>query len=150
MAMGALSCTHQHSLIDSTVKIQLASNLHLEFVDRENSGLALRVIEPAPAADVLVLAGDIHQGTQAVDRFRDWPVPVMYVAGNREFYNQRWEKARESLRSACAGSRIYFLDNQTLEVNGVRFLESALWTDFSLPGISQGEWLQPSLGAEEA
>jgi len=124
------------------VKIQLASDLHLEFIDRKASGEILRVIEPTPDVDVLVLAGDIHQGTQAIDRFRDWPVPVIYVAGNHEFYNQRWERARDDLRSACAGSNIHFLDNQDFEFNGVRFLGSTLWTDFRLAGLSQAEWMR--------
>jgi len=122
------------------MNIQLASDLHLEFIAHE--GEQVRVIEPAPGADLLVLAGDIHLGTQAIDHFREWPVPVLYVAGNHEFYNHHWERTRADLRDVCAGSNIHFLDNSEFEFQGVRFLGSTLWTDFRLPGRSQAEWMR--------
>ena len=64
------------------VKIQLASDLHFEFLQREFPGE--RLISPAYGADLLVLAGDIGNGTQAIELFRDWPVPVLFLAGNHE------------------------------------------------------------------
>ena len=66
------------------MKIQLASDLHLEWFGQWAG--QVKVIEPTPEADSLVLAGDIHRGTQAVEIFADWPVPVLYLAGNHEFY----------------------------------------------------------------
>ena len=107
------------------MKIQLASDLHLEF-DRTGS----RFIEPAPDADLLVLAGDIDSGTQAVEAFSDWPVPVIYVAGNQEFYHRDWHQTRAELRAVAAGTCVRFLDNDLVVINGVRFLGSTLWTDF--------------------
>ena len=65
------------------MKIQLASDLHLEFLQRRVPGE--RLIAPALQADVLVLAGDIANGTQATNLFKNWPVPVLYLAGNHEF-----------------------------------------------------------------
>ena len=44
------------------MKIQLASDLHLEFLGQWAQ--QVRMIEPAPEADLLVLAGDIHRGTR--------------------------------------------------------------------------------------
>ena len=64
------------------MRIQLASDLHLEYLNRQFPGE--RLIAPAHGADVLVLAGDIGLGSMAVDLFKDWPVPVQYVAGNLE------------------------------------------------------------------
>jgi hypothetical protein len=49
------------------MKIQLASDLHLEFLRRFPGE---RLITPAPGADVLILAGDISNGT-------DGCVPVL-------------------------------------------------------------------------
>ena len=47
------------------MKIQLASDLHLEYLQR-NFPLE-RLIAPAYGADVLVLAGDIANGTLAIE-----------------------------------------------------------------------------------
>jgi hypothetical protein len=82
------------------MKLQLASDLYLEFL--QSSFPAETLIRPAPDADVL--AGDIHQGTRTVELFADWPVPVLYVAGNHEFYGHEWAPTRKSLRNACAGT----------------------------------------------
>jgi predicted phosphodiesterase len=117
------------------VEIQLASDLHLEFLEKNFPHA--RIIEPVPGADLLVLAGDIHNGIKALEHFGDWPVPVLYLAGNHEFYDLSWDQTRADLRAACAGTPIRFLDNDTVELGGVRFLGCTLWTDFKLPGISQ-------------
>ncbi|HEY5580609.1 MAG TPA: metallophosphoesterase [Rhodoferax sp.] len=117
------------------MKIQLVSDLHLEFLARRFPGE--RIIDPAPGSDVLVLAGDIHNSALAVGIFADWPVPVLYVAGNHEFYGNSWERTRADLRSACAGTNITYLDNDVFEFKGVRFLGCTLWTDFHLPGYTQ-------------
>jgi predicted phosphodiesterase len=74
------------------MKIQLASDLHLEFLARDFPGE--RLITPAPDADVLILAGDIAVGAEAVELFADWPVPVLYVAGNHESYGRDIEEFR--------------------------------------------------------
>lgn len=119
------------------MNIQLASDLHLEFLERRFPGE--RIIKPAPGADILVLAGDIHNGIKAVASFGNWPVPVVYVAGNHEFYGNAWEQTRADLRKACAGTNIHFLDNDVVEFEGVRFLGCTLWTDFRLRGFTQTE-----------
>lgn len=112
------------------MKIQLASDLHLEFIQRDYPGK--RLIEPAPGADVLVLAGDIANGTQAIELFADWPVQVLYVAGNHEFYGYTFDQLRIDLRKAAAGTSIHFLDNDAFQMDGVRFLGATLWTDYKL------------------
>lgn len=122
------------------MKIQLVSDLHLEFLERRFPNE--RIIEPAPGADVLVLAGDIHNGTKAVDTFADWPVPVIYLAGNHEFYGNFWEQTRADLKSACAGTNITFLDTDLYEFGGVRFLGCTLWTDFQLRGFTQRQCME--------
>lgn len=114
------------------MKLQLASDLHLEFARRERPGT--RLVEPAPGADLLVLAGDIHNGVHGVEAFADWPVPVLYVAGNHEFYDHHWEPTRQHLRAACAGTAVRLLDHDIVEFDGVRVLGCTLWTDFRLTG----------------
>lgn len=112
------------------MKIQLASDVHLELLQQALPGE--RLILPAYGADVLVLAGDITNGTQAIDLFKDWPVPVLYVAGNHEFYGHALEQVRVSLAKAAEGTSIRFLDNGTADFGGVRFLGCTLWTDYRL------------------
>jgi predicted phosphodiesterase len=119
------------------MNIQLASDLHLEMLQR--SWPRERLVDPAPRADVLVLAGDIHNGTGALELFADWPVPVLYLAGNHEFYHESWQDLRAELRRAAAGTRVRFLDNDAVELDGVRFLGSTLWTDYAVTGAELSE-----------
>nr|MDP2191457.1 metallophosphoesterase [Rhodoferax sp.] len=79
----------------------------------------------------------IHLGTRAVELFRNWPVPVLYLAGNHEFYGESWEQTRKDIRQACHGTQIQFLDNDRIDIDGVRFLGCTLWTDFRQRGFTQ-------------
>jgi len=112
------------------MRIQLASDLHLEFIGRSHPGA--RLVEPAPGAELLVLAGDIHNGVKGIEAFADWPVPVLYIAGNHEYYDHAWEQTRVDLSRACVGTNVSFLDNDVVELGDVRFLGCTLWTDFAL------------------
>lgn len=112
------------------VKIQIVSDLHLEFLESLFPGA--RFITPAPDADVLILAGDIHNGAHAVRVFGDWPVPVIYVPGNHEFYGHDFEQLRAELRIASAGTTVTVLDDESVTLGGVRFLGSTMWTDYRL------------------
>lgn len=112
------------------MKLQIASDLHLEFIQREFPGE--RLISPAHDADLLVLAGDIGNGTHAINLFQDWPVPVLFLAGNHEFYGHSIQQMRVDLRKAAPGTSITYLDNESVDFGGVRFLGTTLWTDYRL------------------
>ena len=112
------------------MKLQIASDLHLEFMQDLFPGE--RLISPAVDADILVLAGDIANGTRAIELFKYWPVPVLYLAGNHEFYATDFVKTRVALNEAAAGTPVTFLDNDTIDFGGVRFLGTTLWTDYRL------------------
>lgn len=129
------------------MKIQLASDLHLEFLNRDNGDrhnaaatsrdfLPERLIAPVPGADVLVLAGDIADGAHGFKLFADWPTPqptpIIYVAGNHEFYGHAIQPMREKMREGAALNGIHFLENESVEIDGVRFLGTTLWTDYRL------------------
>jgi len=107
-------------------RILIASDLHLEFSD-----IAL----DASAADIVVLAGDIHEGAAGIEwakaRFAQ---PVIYVAGNHEFYNGEIGAVTAAMKAAAAGSNVQVLDDEAVEIAGIRFLGSVLWTDFDLNG----------------
>lgn len=112
------------------MKVQVASDLHLELLGKLFPGE--RLISPAHDADILVLAGDIANGIEAVEMFKNWPVPVLYIAGNHEFYGHSLEQMRMDLRNAAAGTHVTFLDNAIKDFGSVRFLGTTLWTDYRL------------------
>ena len=121
------------------MKIQIASDLHLDLLQDRFPGY--RAIEPAADADVLVIAGDIHHGTGAIDAFADWPVPVVYVHGNHEAYHSTLEDTSRALR-ATTGGNVHYLENNEFVFGGVRFLGCCLWTDYRLFPDMQQEAMQ--------
>jgi len=114
------------------VKILLLSDLHLEYSARHPP------FDPPPTdADVVVLAGDIDNGTRAFDwAERVFPDrAVLYVPGNHEYYDADLPEVARALRARAAGSpNVQLLDNDELVLGGVRFLGTTLWTDFELFG----------------
>ena len=113
------------------MKLQLLSDLHL---DSEGFDPA-----PAPGAELLVLAGDIDSSWVALERFRGWPVPVLFVAGNHEFDRREIDTARPALRAHCNEIGLCMLDDDSVVRTGadgrrIRFLGSTRWCDFDLFG----------------
>jgi predicted phosphodiesterase len=113
--------------ISRMLRIRVLSDLHLEFGDWT----------PAPVeCDVLVLAGDIHQGVAGLAwARRNFPdIPIIYVPGNHEFYEHDWDQLPGNLAKIAADLDIHLLDRGETEIGGVRFLGCTLWTDFDLFG----------------
>jgi predicted phosphohydrolase len=118
------------------MRVQLASDLHLEFLVRDRP--SVRLFGHAEGVDVLVLAGDISVGPEAIELFADWPARhVVYVAGNHEYYGGHWESTVDDIRAAARGTKLHFLENDSLVIDGVRFLGCTLWTDFALAGYEK-------------
>jgi predicted phosphodiesterase len=109
------------------MRIRVLSDLHLEFCDWT---------PPAADADVIVLAGDIHVGVQGLEWAREqFPTtPVIYVAGNHEFYGGQMNEVLAALRKVAARLGIYLLDGDELVLGDTRFLGATLWSDFALYG----------------
>ena len=114
------------------MRIQIASDLHLDVL--EERCLSLAPLEVAAQADVLVLAGDIHIGTRAVDSFEHWPVPVVYVSGNHEAYGSSYPTLVDRLRRRATNTQVRYLERDSAVIDGVRFLGGGLWTDYDLYG----------------
>jgi hypothetical protein len=113
------------------VKLQLLSDLHLESERFEP--------EPAPGAELLVLAGDIDNRWAALERFAGWPVPVLFVAGNHEFDDRELTDAWPRLRERCASLGLQLLERDSVvlpDAQGrrIRFLGTVRWCDFDLFG----------------
>jgi predicted phosphodiesterase len=111
----------------AAVKIRILSDIHLEFFGWT---------PPPVDADVVVLAGDIHVGTNGIEWARHhFPATrVIYVPGNHEFYGGNVQEVLETLRKEARRFRIDLLDGDELTTGGVRFLGATLWTDFALYG----------------
>jgi Icc-related predicted phosphoesterase len=91
--------------------------------------------EPAVKdADVVVLAGDIHQGSDGVEwATRFFPdMPVIYVLGNHEFYHHSIPELTKALKRQVKNSNVHVLENNAIKINGFVFLGCTLWTDFRI------------------
>ena len=130
---------------EEAMRILVLSDLHREIwyrpqIQREDEGM----VDPCPKIDlavsrpdVVVLAGDIHVGSQAVEWANQAFVglPVLYVHGNHEGYGQNLDEAQHEIAEACAAtSHVHYLDRREKVIDGVRFLGATLWTDFKLYG----------------
>lgn len=115
------------------MKAWIISDLHLEF-GKPFSG-------PTPSdADVLICAGDLL--TRGLVPSIEWlaanispSIPAVFVAGNHEYYGasvQESIKAARSLRDRYP--HIHFLENEAVDIGGVRFIGGTLWTDFRVLG----------------
>lgn len=94
--------------------------------------------------DIAVLAGDIHSpGTNVTKTIRSLTgisgKPVIWVAGNHEYYERELQHEAKLMRTAAGSRDIHFLDGDAVVIDGVRFLGCTLWTDFKLgiamPGL---------------
>src|SRR5512143_1606393 len=103
------------------MRIRILSDLHIDFGT---------VDLPHVEADVTVLAGDIRPGKAALEWIRrSFPAeqPIIYVLGNHEFYGNALPKLIDDLRRMSADSNIHVLENDCLNIDGVRFLGCTLW-----------------------
>jgi len=107
------------------MRLQVFSDLHLEFGPFE---------PPIKNPDVVVLAGDIHQGTEGVKWARTiWPdCPVIYVLGNHEFYRHSIPELIPALKREAKGSNVHVLENDIITIDDFVFLGCSLWTNFQL------------------
>ena len=113
------------------MKIQIASDIHLEFGTR--SLPAKRSFVPVPDRDVLVLAGDIGRGKMArafVER--ELAVsPVVYVPGNHEYYSRHSRDSIDADWRAIAAEHpdLHYLVAEGTTVDGVRFWGAPWYSD---------------------
>ena len=109
------------------MKIHLVSDLHLEF------GPYLH--KKPKGTDVVIAAGDIttsHNGPFQLREIFGPYVPIIYIAGNHEFYNGKLYAGLDYLRAECAKfPNVYFLENETKIIDDVVFIGTTLWTDMN-------------------
>jgi predicted phosphodiesterase len=97
----------------------------------------LRLPDPS-TYDAVVLAGDIHSHTHAIHwAAKTFSKPVILISGNHEFYDSHLHGMSVEMRK-CAQDypHVHLLDNDSVVIDGVRFVGAVLWTDFMLHGDS--------------
>ena len=107
------------------MKIQLLSDVHLEAHPHF-------VPQPAPGADLLVLAGDIGSyqsgslpndsdfGLQRFSPDHGWPTEVVFVPGNHEYDSADFDATHTRLQETCCRLGIHWLERCTI---------ASKWTD---------------------
>jgi 3',5'-cyclic AMP phosphodiesterase CpdA len=130
------------------MKIRVLSDLHLECDEPE--------VIPHAEADLIVLAGDIHNHAQglrwAAETF-DGAVPVVYVPGNHEYYDGEFGALEAAMQDAAHSvDNVHFLNNAVLvDPHGRwRVLGTTLWTDFELYGASEATRAASAAAAQRA
>ncbi|SFH55884.1 metallophosphoesterase [Ensifer sp. OV372] len=66
-------------------------------------------------------------------------LPAVFVSGNHEFYGACLQSGiLEAREAARLHPHLHFLENDAVEIGGVRFIGGTLWTDFRLFGRNPG------------
>ena len=119
-----------------TLLIQVVSDLHIEFYEH-----ILKVPDKIqPQAPILALLGDI--GLACTDLLQDFLFlqadrfeKVLFLPGNHEYYNSRdttysMEEQMDWMKEVCSRrENLYFMDRDSLLLNGVLVLGTTLWSD---------------------
>jgi predicted phosphodiesterase len=85
--------------------------------------LAVHPLErPGTDADVIVLAGDIARPRDVVEWALGFTRPVVYVAGNHEFYGGSIDGTLAGLARLCEETHVQLLDDSESSSTAVRFL----------------------------
>ncbi|MBB6262215.1 putative phosphodiesterase [Paenochrobactrum gallinarii] len=120
------------------MKFWVFSDIHIEI----NS----RVSFPSnpPEVDAILIAGDLNYASEIQESAKfvidHYNLPVIFVAGNHEFYQQtsmphathEMEMAELASRSEDWKQRFYFLNRKTIVLGDTRIIGATLWTDFEL------------------
>lgn len=104
------------------MKIQIISDVHLEFGHFEL---------PSKDCDVLIAAGDIGVGTEGLEWLQTLEMPVIYVAGNHEYWGYEINDLNSVLSNVSKGSNVHYLEKDSVKIDGVRFIGCTLWADFN-------------------
>jgi len=114
------------------MKLHLLSDLHLEFGTMDTD------YNPPADADVILLPGDIGVGLGGIrwakETFR--LIPTIYVPGNHEYYGGKrfFSKLHRKMAEATEGTNVHVLQNESIVIDGTRFIGTTLWTDMNLNG----------------
>lgn len=105
------------------MKIQILSDLHLEHDEKFT-------YEKAEGADLLILAGDISSYIFQSDFVRHCAkqIKTIMIMGNHEPLGYSIKDTVQAWKDLNIDNLI-ILDNDTVEINGIHFIGTTLWTD---------------------
>jgi Icc-related predicted phosphoesterase len=114
------------------MKIQILSDTHFD-VDEVRDELKL-----VAGVDVVVVAGDVGEGARESfewlrQRFGS-SVPIVTVAGNHTFYRRCIKEEIEIANEIATDLGIHFLEDRSVQIEGITFSGCTLWTDYCLMG----------------
>lgn len=115
-------CVSNQNLGFFTLNLQIVSDLHLEFGVLQLS---------ASNTDVLIAAGDIDVGEAGLKWLQRFRCPVVYVAGNHEYWGEDLNGFSRHLAQCSQRGNVHFLENNKVVIEGIRFLGCTLWTDYN-------------------
>jgi Icc-related predicted phosphoesterase len=139
--MGAAQAAPQEVF----VRLWIMSDLHLE-----HSPLGKLVV---PEADVCVVAGDVL--TKGIVPSLEWLdaqvapyMPVVFCAGNHEYYYAFLRDGIAAARLYSGSGRVHFFEDSSVKLGDVTFAGATLWSDFDLLGEEWSEIAQRRAAAE--
>jgi predicted phosphodiesterase len=115
------------------MRLWILSDLHLELTQ----GWDLPPPADRPDFDVMIVAGDLIPRAERGVKWLAQRVtdrPVLYVAGNHEFYGADETRTIEKAKVVAAGTSVRVLQNEAVRICDVSFVGATLWTDFELLG----------------
>lgn len=115
------------------MKIALVSDIHLsQLFDKQ--AVPYGGLEQLTRDDVLCVAGDVDDGPTGINTHlialrKNTQATIVGVMGNHDYFHR--SLTQDTLKQARANlpGRVYLLENQTLEMDGLRILGCTLWTD---------------------
>jgi len=111
------------------MKIQYISDLHLEFGGDPMANIPI-------TGDILVLGGDIAVGINGLrfaNHYAEDYKAIIVIAGNHEYYGKEYLTTLKALQDYDCKPNVHFLENDTVTIDGVKFVGATLWTDL-------GDW----------
>jgi len=113
------------------MRLQIFSDFHFDVAPALPPHLA-------PGVDVVVVAGDVCEGMtpgfEWLRRNLGAELPIVFVAGNHEYFRRSIVTERIAAADAARLHSIDLLDNQIVQLGSVRFIGTTLWADFDLFG----------------
>lgn len=113
-------------------KIQIASDLHLEFLPTQADKDRIFCGEDVHA-DILVLAGDLANNPKDLLNFLGTAKHIIIVLGNHEYYGHNLDRIEVWKKTFEDYTDVHVMDNEVIEIpeHDIRIIASTLWSDLA-------------------